>query len=89
MHMSNCRCGHHKLAKLVGLLALLSAIGFWVAAWRHAPLFGIGHIHYFEEFVVFALIGISMQRGCSCCCGGCASCSVGKDMGRGGDHPHM
>ena len=76
MHQNNCKCGHHKFGKLVGILACLSAIGFWVSTWKGGSLFGISEIHYFKEVVVFGLIHLIMQKGCSCCCGGCGTCSV-------------
>jgi len=76
--MNQCKCGHHKLAKLVGVLAGLSAIGFWVSTLRHGTLFGISEVHYFKEVVVFSLINMGMRKGCSCCCGGCGTCSVEK-----------
>ena len=76
MHLSRCKCQHHKVGWLVKILAGVSALGFWIATLKHGSFFGISEIHFFKEFVVFALISISMHRGCTCCGGGGVNCSV-------------
>lgn len=85
MHMSKCGCPHHKLAKVAMVLGGLSVIGFWITSWTHMRLVGISQDHYLKEFIVFALILISMHRGCSCCCGGCENCTV-EGMGESKHH---
>ena len=85
MHMSQCYCGHHKFAKLIMALGGISVLGFWAATFSGGGFLSISSDHYLKEFVIFALILISMHHGCNCCCGGCGDCTVkGMDGGMGG-----
>ncbi len=92
MNKENCGCMHHGCQKLVGILTMVAALGFWLSTLLKGSLFGISAMHYFKEVIVFGILGIGMGLGaCSCCgtggkcageCGAkCGTCST-KDMDR-------
>ncbi len=51
MHNSDCKCPHHMVHKVVMVLTVVSAIGFWFATLMQGRLFGISSVHFFKEVV--------------------------------------
>jgi len=89
MH-GNCKCFHHICAKILVVLAWLSAIGFWWASWKGLA-WNLDSSEWFAHIVVFVLLAFS-TKFCGCCWknmkamhGGmaCPACD-----GRGGEHTH-
>ena len=67
------------VAKTVMVLGVLAALGFWLSTLMSGSLFGISETHYLKEVVVLGFVLMGM-RSCSCCCGGCNTCSVEEKM---------
>ncbi len=95
------KCGHHWLAKLLILLAWVSALGFWIVAFSDKTIvWGMDAQQLFSNVVIFAILAFSTKfcgcyggskmtdsKSCNCACG---SCEGGKCKGGHGDgHQHM
>lgn len=99
MYNSKCRCPHHIVAIVIGVLTWVSAILFLWTAWRSTLIFGFNAGAYFSHVVVFALLGFGLMSGmCKCCYKGgkmgcacnCGDCVGGKcDSRHSADHTHM
>ncbi len=97
----NCKCPHHKLATLIGVLTWVAALFFLWTAWKSTLIFGMSAGGYFDHVVIFALLGFGLMSGmCKCCWRGmkggsscscrCGDCSGGKcDSRHGSDHQNM
>ena len=66
MHEGVCKCGHHKIEKLMMLLAWLAGIGFWVALWKGGVFWNVSSDVWFQHVVVFSLLLFGMSW-CGCC----------------------
>lgn len=72
---NKCTCKHHWVSMLVMVLTWISAVLFLWSAWSGNVVWNFGPDGWFTHTVVFALIGITMSKGCNCCCGR-ACCEV-------------
>ena len=92
MH-GNCKCFHHVCAKILVVLAWLSALAFLWASWKTTLVWNLDSSEWFYHVVVFALLAFS-TKFCGCCMkmmgskmmhGGmsCPACE-----GKGGEHTH-
>ncbi len=61
-----CKCGHHKIEKLMMLLAWLAGISFWVALWKDGMFWNVPSDVWFQHVVVFSLLMFG-GRFCGCC----------------------
>lgn len=96
MH-GNYKCFHHACAKILVLLAWLSALGFWLASWKEM-FWNLDSAGWFYHVVVFVVLAFSTKfcgccmkmmgsANCACTCG---SCEGGKcDNKHGEGHQHM
>lgn len=99
MH-GNCKCGHHVIAKLLMLLAWVSAILFFVSGSK-GLVWNMDVDQYFQLVIVFSLLlfgtkfcgccwkGKMMSGGmnCACTCGNCEGGKCGNVHGE--NHQHM
>lgn len=65
MH-GNCRCGHHWVAKVLVVLAWLSAFGFWWTSWKTSQIWWMDAEHFFKDVVILGLLAFS-TKFCDCC----------------------
>ena len=61
-----CKCGHHKIEKLMMVLAWLAAIAFWVALWKDGVFWNTSSDIWFQHVIVFSLLLFGMSW-CWCC----------------------
>lgn len=97
MH-GNCKCGHHWCAKILVVLAWVSAIAFLWASWKTTLVWDMDEAVWFYHVVVFTLLAFStkfcgccmkMMGGKSCVCN-CGECAGGKCGGMHKEnHQHM
>ena len=100
MH-GNCKCGHHWCAKVLVVLAWVSAILFWWTGWKDVAVWGTNADGFFKAVVVFVLLAFTTKycgccakysmgkSGASCACG-CGECNGGKCGGMHNEgHRHM
>ncbi len=89
-----CKCPHHIVAKVLGLLGFLSVIAFFWSVFGETGVFGLNGQFYFESVIIFAIMAHGTKM-CGCCCGGmrcggkdCGACMPGSNegMGKGMDH---
>lgn len=65
MH-GNCKCGHHVCAKVLMVLAWLTAIAFWWASWGGTIVWNLDSSEWFAHVVVFSLL-LFGTKFCGCC----------------------
>jgi len=99
MHNVNCKCVHHWVAKILVVLAWVSAVVYCWAAWRSVLVWNIDATQWFYHVVVFVLLAFSMKfcgccwkrkmmNGASCVCS-CGSCQGGVCGGKHNEgHQH-
>lgn len=66
MEGGTCKCGHHKIEKLVMVLAWLAGIAFWLALWKGGLFWNVASDTWFQHVIVFSLLLFGMSW-CGCC----------------------
>jgi len=72
MH-GNCKCFHHWVTKILGVLAWLAAIGFWWVAKSGDFIWGMDADNLFKNVVILSLLAFGTVF--------CGCCGKGKMMG--------
>ena len=62
----HCRCGHHMLAKVLGVLAWVAAVLFFWTSLKEVLVWGFDYDYYAWSVVVLVLISVTF-KGCKCC----------------------
>lgn len=65
MH-GNCKCFHHWVSKVLVVLAWVSAVAFWWAAWKGTTVWAKDAGFWFQDVVVFSLLTFGTVF-CGCC----------------------
>ncbi len=80
MH-GNCKCPHHWITKILGVLAWVAAVLFFWTSWKETLVWGFDAQTYFEHVVVLSLL-IFGSVFCGCCHKGKMMGGMGNnDMG--------
>lgn len=61
-----CKCGHHKIEKILMFLPWLTAIAFWLALWKDGIFWNVSSDVWFQHVIVFSLLLFGMSW-CKCC----------------------
>ena len=78
MQSDNCKCPHHSVAKLIGLLVWVSGVLFFWSAFAGRTFWDLDALFWAWSVVVLFLLAKSMRGACRCCCGEkhCQTCQV-------------
>ena len=80
MHQGYCKCGHHKFAKVLVLLAWVAGILFFWGSWAGRTFWGFDAVYWAWSVIVLVLL--TKTTGYCGCCGGSWKMSD-KMMGKG------
>lgn len=81
MHNYGHKCFHHLLAKILMILAWVSAVGFWWTEWQVATIGWMYSDFLFKNVVILSLLALGL-KSCSCGMMGKKTMDGGK-MGEG------
>ncbi len=66
MHSGNCRCGHHWVVKIMGLLIWVAGVLFFWSGMKGAMVWGYDPLFYGWSVLVLAVMAHSCKY-CGCC----------------------
>ncbi len=65
--MMGCRCPHHLIDKILGILMWVGAVLFFWTSWRNTMVWSFGPAYYAWVVVVLGLLVLVSGKICRCC----------------------